>query len=101
MIVNLFPPTKRDPQGIHNEIWGAMFDQPFVPPANKALTAVSYLAAAQATAYVDTLAVGDPLPSSPLFLDADHYVSAPLESSYQNTWEKCPKEVREFVEGVA
>jgi hypothetical protein len=50
------------------------------------------------TAYVDPVAVGDPLPSPPIFLDRKTYVPAPLEATYQSTWAKCPAPVREIVE---
>jgi hypothetical protein len=49
------------------------------------------------TAYVEPIAVGDPLPSLPLFLGPDIYVPSPLESSYRTTWEKCPAVMRERV----
>jgi hypothetical protein len=48
---------------------------------DKRLTVASYYAGAPKTAYVDPLAVGDPLPSSPIFLDAGFYVPAPLEAT--------------------
>ena len=37
-------------------------------------------------AYVENVAVGDPLPGMPIFLTPDHYVPCPLEASYQVTW---------------
>jgi hypothetical protein len=75
-------------------------DEPFKLPANKPLTVAAYYAGVPKTAYVDPLSVGDPLPSSPLFFDAGFYVPAPLEASYQTTWQKCPAVMRELVEGV-
>ncbi len=42
-------------------------------------------------------AFGDPLPAMPVFLDQYTYVPAPLEESYVRTWEKWPREMREFV----
>jgi hypothetical protein len=38
------------------------------------------------TAYVEHVAVGGVLPEMPLFLDADTYINAPLETTYQVTW---------------
>ena len=66
-------------------------------PADKPLTLVSYVAAPSYTAYVEAVAVGDPLPAMPVFLDQDTYVLAPLDETYGRTWEKCPREMREFV----
>jgi hypothetical protein len=37
----------------------------------------------------------------PLFLDPGTYVLAPLEGTYTQTWQKCPDEMKEIVEGRA
>ena len=50
------------------------------------------------TAYVEPVAVGDPLPSLPIFLDPGTYVPAPLEETYQSTWDKCPEPLKELVQ---
>jgi hypothetical protein len=44
------------------------------------------------------VAVGDALPSLPIFLDQRTYVPAPLEATYESTWSKCPEPIRELVE---
>lgn len=98
LIVDLFPPTRRDPQGIHLAIWEQFGDEPFQLPADKPLTVAAYAAAERITAYVEPLAVGDQLPALPIFLDRHTYVPAPLESTYQSTWAKCPGPLREVVE---
>ncbi len=99
LVVDLFPPTARDPQGIHKVIWDEIHDETFALPADKPLTIAAYSAAEPTTAYVEPIAVGDPLPSLPIFLDAFTYVPAPLEETYQSTWAKCPDVVKEVVEG--
>jgi hypothetical protein len=101
LIVDLFPPSRRDPQGIHKAIWDMIRDEPFNLPPGKPLTVAGYDAGLIKTAYVDPVGVGDPLPSGPLFLEACVYVPAPLEATYQTTWQKCPEEMREVVEGRA
>jgi hypothetical protein len=58
----------------------------------------AYQAGPPKAAYVEPVAVGDPLPPAPLFLDPGTYVPAPLEPSYQATWEKCPAPFKEAVE---
>jgi hypothetical protein len=98
LVVDLFPPTIRDPQGIHKAIWDGIQDEPFELPADKPLIVAAYSAGPPITAYVDPVGVGDLLPSSPIFLDSHTYVRAPLEETYQVTWNKCPSVVREFVE---
>lgn len=97
LIVDLFPPTPRDAQGIHKAIWDEIQDEPFELPEDKRLTVAAYCASETLTAYVEPLAVGDKLPSSPIFLAPGRYVAAPLESTYETTWNKCPDELKEFV----
>jgi len=38
-------------------------------------------------AYVEPVAVGQPLPDMPLFLKPEFYVPAPLEETYRTTWD--------------
>jgi hypothetical protein len=98
LVVDLFPPSPRDPQGIHKAIWDDLRDEPFELPPDKRLTVAAYSAGPPMTAYVEPVAVGDPLPSLPIFLDAATYIPAPLEPTYETTWAKCPAELREEVE---
>jgi hypothetical protein len=90
LIVDLFPPSRRDPQGIHKVIWDRLREEPFELPPDKPLTLVSYAVGTEMVAYIEPIAVGDPLPDMPVFLTADRYVPCPLESSYQTAWEQFP-----------
>lgn len=98
MVIDLFPPTRRDPQGIHKAILDEFGDEPFEPPVAKTLTLVSYRATPPVTAYIEPAAVGDKLPDMPLFLGSKH-VLVPLEATYLETWKVCPEPIRELVEG--
>ncbi len=98
MIVDLFPPSDRDPQGIHKAIWDELADQPFELPAGKPLTLVSYQAGDGFTAHIEPVGVGDELPDMPLFLTRDEHVPVPLASTYAATWAVSPKPLRELVE---
>ncbi len=98
LVVDLFPPSPRDPQGIHKAIWDEIRDEPFELPPDKPLTVAAYSAGMPQTAYVEPVAVGDPLPGLPIFLDPGTYVPAPLETTYQAVWAKCPDALREAVE---
>lgn len=100
LIVDLFPPGPRDPQGIHKTIWDELRDDPFELPKDKPLTLVSYSAEVPFTAYVEPCAVGDRLADMPIFLTPKSYISAPLEESYQVTWNHCPEAMREIVESA-
>src|SRR5665213_51896 len=43
LVVDLFPPSRRDPQGIHKAIWDTIRDEPFELPADKPLTIAAYM----------------------------------------------------------
>lgn len=98
LVVDLFPPSRRDPQGIHKVIWDRLHEERFMLPPDKPLTAVAYAAGGETAAYVEPVAVGDPLPDMPVFLTADRYVSCPLEATYQTAWEQFPAPLKEPLE---
>jgi hypothetical protein len=98
LIVDLFPPSDRDPQGIHKAIWDELTDEPFSLPAGKSLTLVAYQAAGDITAYIEPISVGDALPDMPLFLAPGEHILVPLEATYDATWAACPEPIRELVE---
>ena len=90
LIVDLFPPGRRDPQGIHKVIWDRLQDESFTLPPDKPLTLAAYAAGTVIVAYVEQVAVGDLLPDMPIFLTPNHYVNCPLEATYQLTWDQYP-----------
>ena len=98
LVVDLFPPTPRDPFGIHKVIWDELEDEDFAFPEGKDRTLVSYDAGVEQTAYVEPIGLGDALPDMPLFLCRDLHVMVPLESTYQATWDASPEEMRIAVE---
>ncbi|MBL8866886.1 MAG: DUF4058 family protein [Planctomycetia bacterium] len=92
-VIDLFPPTPRDPDGIHFAIWndvGVDEEDDLERPVDKPLTVVSYDAGEDSTAYLEYLAVGDALPEAPIFLSPGHYVNLPLEPTYETTWQLFP-----------
>lgn len=98
LVADLHPPTARDPQGIHPLIWAEFEDEPFELPPDKPLTLAAYVAGPPETAYVEPVAVGDPLPDMPVFLDAGTYVPVPLGPTYEAAWALCPPRFRRAVE---
>jgi len=98
LVVDLFPPSPRDPQGIHKAIWDQIEEQPFELPADKPLTLAAYVAAEVKTAYVHPIGYSDTLPDMPAWLDEERYVPVPLEATYQATWQSCPAVMREVVD---
>jgi hypothetical protein len=87
LVIDLFPPSKRDPQGIHKSIWDEFEEGDFELPADKRLTLAGYDAGPPPVAYVNLIAVGDLLPDMPLFLKPEIYVPVPLEATYKTTWD--------------
>jgi len=81
LIIDPFPPSDRDPQGIHPAIWDEIMEATFVLPPLRNRTRVSYQTLPVKTAYVEPVAVGSPLPDMPLFLHGDFYVNVPLEAT--------------------
>ena len=96
LIIDLFPPTPRDPLGIHKLIWDEIREEPYELPADKPLTIASYEGAPESAAYVNSVGVGDPLPDAALFFQPGRYVLVPLEATYQRTWSLVPKAVKEI-----
>lgn len=101
LIVDLFPPTIRDPQGIHKLIWDRIEEEPFELPADKPLTLAAYAAGGVIRAFVEPVGVGDSLPDMPIFLGPDHYVMCPLEATYQESCRVFPKLLKATREGSA
>lgn len=98
LIVDLFPPGPRDPQGIHKAIWDELIDNDFVLPEDKPLTVAAYSADQFPEAFIEPVAVGDSLPDMPLFLTPDVYVPTPLEATYGSAWEVFPSFWRHVLE---
>jgi len=90
LIVDLFPPGPRDPQGIHRVIWEEGREGDFVVPADRPLTCVAYMGGPCPEVFLNPIAVGDPLPEMPLFLTTETYVPVPLDATYQAAWDAVP-----------
>jgi hypothetical protein len=90
LVIDLFPPGPRDPQGLYKAIWDEFQEEDFALPPDKPLTLAAYDAGPPRVAYAEFVAVGDPLPDMPLFLKPEVYVPAPLEATYQTTWAAFP-----------
>ena len=98
LIVDLFPPTPRDPQGIHAALWSEIDPTEFQLPPDLPLTLASYSAGELNRAFVEPVAVGGQLPEMPLFLEPDRYVPAPLDSTYASAFAAVPRRWRAELE---
>lgn len=99
LVVDVFPPTRRDPEGIHRAVWDHFEeDDPFQLAAPQDRVLASYEADGVTTAYVETVEIGDSLPAMPLFIAPGAHVLVPLEETYTQAWNDSPKSVRRLVE---
>jgi Protein of unknown function (DUF4058) len=100
LLIDLFPPSSRDPQGIHRAVWGDDCGEDYTLTGDKPLTCVSYVGGAGAEAFIEPVAVGDSLPQMPLFLTPAVYVEVPLETTYQKAWNYLPGYWRDVLTGT-
>jgi hypothetical protein len=102
LVVDLFPPSDRDPQGVHQLIWDEVSGRPFELPPDKPLTMTAYRAVPTKVAYVEPVAVGDDLPGElPIFLTEGDYIPAPLEETYRTAWAVFPADFKDLLEPAA
>ncbi len=98
LLVDLFPPGPRDPNGIHGAIWSEFCDVPFELPACEPLTLAAYSAGPRKRAYVEPTAVGRELIDMPLFLEDEIYVNVPLEATYRAAYRGVPRRWQRVLE---
>jgi hypothetical protein len=98
LVIDPFPPTPRDPQGIHPLIWGEFVERPFALPPGKSRTLASYAAGVIKQACVQPVGVGEDLPDMPLFLNPETYINVPLESTYRAAFDAEPMRWRKVLE---
>jgi hypothetical protein len=101
LLVDPFPPRRRDPNGIHAAIWEEVEDEPFQPPADKPLTLVACECDLTTRAYMEPVAVGDVLSDMPVYLEPNRYVQVPLEATYQTAYAVMPRRWQRVLEEPA
>jgi len=100
LVVDLFPPGKFDPHGMHGAIWHDFSGcPPYEVPPDRPLTLAAYEAGYDACAYVEPTAVGRPLIEMPLFLRPGRYVNVPLEPTYAAAFAGVPQRWKVEIEG--
>lgn len=96
VVLDLLPPGRHDPDGMHPPIWSLLdADVPGEPPpVGEPLTFAAYQATSPPAAHLDYAAVGRPLPVLPLFLDGGAVVDLPLEETYMTGFARVPASLR-------
>lgn len=101
VVVDLFPPPPKRPQGFHAEVWRQRFGKPFASiPKDKPLSAVAYESGPRIRIYGEPLAVGDSLPDMPAFLEPGHWVPVPLDETYTEAYRTFPERWKEELEAL-
>jgi hypothetical protein len=98
LLLDLLPPTRRDPRGMHGAVWNYFDEEPYDLPVEEPLTLASYAAGPPVEAYLEHLNINAPLPDMPLFLRSDRYVPVPLEGTYQAAYRGVPAFWRNVLE---
>ena len=91
LIVDLHPPTLRDPEGIHGVLWEEFTGREYQAPAGEPLTLAAYQSGDMVRAYVEPVRVGDALKPMPLYLEPGGYVLVPLDDTYSAAFEAQPR----------
>ncbi len=98
LIIDVQPPTSRDPQGIHGAIWDEIAGEEYIRPIDKPLTLAAYESSSTVRAYVEPIDVGDTPIDMPLFIEPGRYVAVPIEESYQLAFSSVPRRWRSNLE---
>lgn len=98
LLLDLFPPTKRDLRGIHAAIWEEITEEKLTIPKKLPLNLVSYEAGEATRGYFEPVSVGQKLPHMPLFLEYGWHVSIPLEKTYDAACRQVPCRWRRVIE---
>ena len=99
LLLDLLPPGRLDPRGLHGAVWNQFDEGPYDLPVAELLTLASFNAGPQVKAFLEHLAVGGTLAEMPLFLHAERYVPVPLEATYQAGYLGVPAFWRNVLEG--
>jgi len=102
VLLDLHPPTPLVPHGFHALLCGELGHEPTAPPADRALSAVSYqvLESGALRAHLVPLKVGDPLPELAVFLTPHEFVRLPLERTYDESFHTVPWKFQEALAGT-
>lgn len=100
LVVDLFPPGRHDPRGLHGAILAQLDPEepPYDLPAEAPLTLASYSAGPKVEIFLEHIAVGTVLPDMPLFLSPERYVQVPLEQTYNSAFTGTPAYWRDILE---
>ena len=97
LIVDLFPPTPRDPDGLHPLIWGGA-EPTWSATVDEPLLLASYVAGSPRRSFVEPTAVGREPIDMPLFLTPETYIDVPLAVTYEEAFRGMPKKWKKVLD---
>lgn len=100
LVVDVHPPGRNDPRGIHASFWEERVGDSHGVTADQPLGLSAYRSDVVPTAYFERVGIGQPLPDMPLFLTPDYYIDVPLEDTYEAVWSKMPQRWKRVIEGT-
>jgi len=98
LIIDILPPGKHDPRGIHAALWNYRYSESHGVTADEPLGLSAYRVDDVPYAYFQPLAVGQPLPDMPAFLTPMHYINVPLDPTYRETYGGVPERWKRVIE---
>jgi hypothetical protein len=99
LIIDILPPRKHDPKGIHAALWDYRYSESHGVTPDEPLGLSAYRVDDVPRAYFQPTAVGQPLPEMPIFLTPLHYINVPLEQTYQEAYRGVPQRWKRVIEG--
>ncbi|MDX1970817.1 MAG: DUF4058 family protein [Planctomycetaceae bacterium] len=100
LVVDVLPPGRHDPAGMHAAFWKSHYESAFGVSPDEPFGVSSYCADLAPIGYFEPVGLGKPLPSMPLFLTVDDYVIVPLEETYMAAWEDVPDRWKAVLEAA-
>jgi len=95
LLIDLHPPTRRDPRGLHAAIAEAYGSEVRGLDPTRPLTLASYLAGDVRRGFAQPAAIGNALIPMPLFLENAYYIRLPLEATYMAAWKSIPRHLQD------
>jgi hypothetical protein len=99
LVIDILPPGKHDPDGVHAALWETRSGESHTVTADEPLGLSAYRFDDVPRAYFERINVGQALPDMPVFLTSRHYVDVPLELTYNEAYRGVPERWKRVIEG--
>ncbi len=98
LVVDVHPPGKHDPRGVHAAFWELRTEESHGVTTEEPLGLVAYRIDDVPRCYFERIAIGQPLPDMPVFLTPLHYVNVPMEQTYMESYRAVPERWKQVIE---